>query len=65
MADKVTDVSGGIFRDTNPSAPDSERYKLIHRTSGWNRSGEAMDGTEDEPDALVLRENLCAQGYST
>lgn len=57
-------LGGAIFLDTNPNAPDSERYKLIFKTGAWNRSGASIAGAEDETDALVLREKLASDGYS-
>ena len=53
-------LNGQVFRDTNPSAPDAEHYKLIHKVGRWVRQGKPID----EPHALRLRQELSAKGYS-
>lgn len=53
-------LGGAIFRDTNPAAPAAERYKLLHMVGRWARRGQSID----EPQALRLRNELSAQGYS-
>ena len=59
-----SDLEGHIFVDTNPQAPEAERYKMVGMQGWWKRGGGHMEGAEDEPDALKLRTELCAQGRS-
>ena len=59
-----SDLEGHIFVDTNPQAPEAERYKMVGMKGWWKRGGGHMEGAEDEPDALKLRTELCAQGKS-